>query len=99
MCLLSTDFFSHFFLAIAGWRAPLGRFLEGVLYKYAQSSKWRILRNRTLVKNVGAFRGQYNMTMAVVYLEETLCDTDAFNEPKQHSCPFWFSPKYADMTE
>src|SRR6218665_963505 len=36
MCLLSASFLRHFSLTVAGLRAPLSRFLEGVLYKYPE---------------------------------------------------------------
>src|SRR6218665_1828691 len=35
-CLLSASFLRHLFLTVAGLRAPLSRFLEGVLYKYPE---------------------------------------------------------------
>ena len=35
-CLLSASFLRHFSLTVAGLRAPLSRFLEGVLYKYPE---------------------------------------------------------------
>ena len=92
ICLLFSNFSSHFSLAVAGLRPQLSRFLEWTLYRYLgsyqQDLEWRIFDICLVVVDVlrdssgscaaasGGWSGHVPVTSFRIFF--TVCTTDAW---------------------
>src|SRR6218665_1585748 len=76
-CPLSASFLRHFSLTVAGLRAPLSRFLEGVLYKYPECMNECDFKRDTsqdfdVVKNIYLVKRQEHVTNGTTYCQQSI---------------------------